>query len=185
MQMANNSANVSAAKPNAGGAIFWAPAGTAAPTDATTNLADAFQSVGYVSEDGLTEAESRTYEKFKAWGGDTVASSQTEYSKSYTFKMLETNEATMKARYGVSNVEATEGEVSKVKHNAKELPEGVWVIEMIIAGKIVRKVMPKAKIDEIGDITYSDGSLVTYEVTLGLLPDTNGDYEVDYYAKVA
>ena len=183
--MANNSANVGAAKPNASGAIWWAPAGTAAPTDATTKLADAFKGVGYVSEDGLTEKETRTYQKHKAWGGDTVASSQTEYSKSYTFKMLETNEATMKARYGVENVTAEDGEVSQVKRTAKELPEGVWVIEMVIAGKIVRKVMPKCKIEEIGDITYNDGNLVAYEVTLGLLPDTNGDYEIDYYAEVA
>lgn len=183
--MTNNSANVSAAKPKVEGAIWWAPAGTALPTNASTDLAETFQGVGYVSEDGLTEKESRTYEKFKAWGGDTVASSQTEYSKSYTFKMLETNEATMKARYGTENVTATGGKVTQVKHNANELPEGVWVIEMIIAGRIVRKVMPKAKIEEIGDITYNDGNLVGYEVTLGLLPDANGDYEIDYYAEVA
>lgn len=180
--MANNSANVSAAKPKAGGAIFWAPSGTDAPTDATTSLASAFSGVGYVSEDGLTEKESRTYERHKAWGGDTVASSQTEYSKSYTFKMIETNEATMKARYGAANVTAASGDVTKVRHNAAELDEGVWVIEMVIAGKIVRKVMPRAKIEEIGDITYADGSLVAYEVTLGLLPDSSGDYETDYYA---
>lgn len=183
--MANNSANVSAAKPKVGGAIFWAPAGTTAPTDAKTALTEAFQNVGYVSEDGLTEKETRSYEKHKAWGGDSVASSQTEYGKSYTFKMIETNEATMKARYGAENVTATEGKVTQVKHNSKELPEGVWVVEMIVANRILRKVMPKGKIEEIGDITYNDSNLVAYEVTIGLLPDSNGDYEIDYYAEVA
>ena len=184
--MANNSANVSAAKPKAGGAIWWAPAGTPVPTDATTALNEAYQTVGYVSEDGLTEKETRSYEKFKAWGGDTVASSQTEYGKSYTFKMLETNAATMKVRYGEANVTVDEsGNVTQVKHNSAELPEGVWVVEMVIAGRILRKVMPKAKIDEVGDINYVDKSLVSYEATLGLLPDKNGDYEIDYYAEVA
>ena len=182
--MANDSANVSAAKPKAGGAIFWAPKGTDVPTDASTALATAFQSVGYVSEDGLTEKETRSYQKHKAWGGDTVASSQTEYAKAYGFKMIETNEATMKARYGSENVTASGGKVTHVKHNANELPEGVWVVEMIIAGRIVRKVMPKAKIEEVGDITYNDGNLVAYDVTIGLLPDANGDYENDYYAEV-
>lgn len=181
----NNSANVSAAKPQVGGAIFWAPAGTAAPTDASTALDKAFQGVGYVSTDGVTEKETRSYEKHPAWGGDIVASSQTEYGKSYSFKMIETNEATMKARYGIDNVTASGGVVSQVKHNAKELPEGVWVIEMIIAGRILRKVMPRGKIEEIGDITYNDSNLVGYDVTLGLLPDANGDYEIDYYAEVA
>lgn len=183
--MANNSANVSAAKPKAGGAIWWAPAGTAVPTDATTKLADAFSSVGYVSEDGLTEKETRTSTKMKAWGGDTVAASQTEYDKSYSFNMIETNETTMKIRYGASNVTAEGGAVSKVMHNAAELPEGVWVIEMVIAGKIVRKVMPRAKIEESGEVKYNDDSLVAYPVTIGLLPDENGNYEIDYYAQVA
>lgn len=182
--MANNSANVSAAKPQVGGGIFWAPAGTTVPTDAATALASAFTTVGYVHADGLTEKEARTTEKHVAWGGDTVASSQTEYSKSYTFKMIETNETTMKVRYGTENVTATGGTVTKVKHNAKELPEGVWIIEMFIAGKIVRKVMPRAKIEEIGDVTYNDADLVAYEVTIGLLPDSSGDYEIDYYAEV-
>lgn len=183
--MANNSANVSAAKPKAGGAIWWAPAGTKVPTDATTQLGEAFSSVGYVSEDGLTEKETRANQKHKAWGGDTVEYSQTEYAKSYSFKMIETNETTMKIRYGVENVEASDGKVSRVKHNAKELPEGVWIIEMVIAGRVVRKVMPSCQIEAIGDITYSDGSLVSYDVTIGLLPDANGDYENDYYAEVA
>lgn len=183
--MANNSANVSAAKPKVGGAIWWAPAGTAVPTDASTALAAAFTSVGYVSDDGLTEKETRTNQKHKAWGGDTVASSQTEYAKSYGFKMIETNETTMKVRYGTDNVTAEGGVVTQVKHNANELPEGVWVVEMIIAGKIVRKVMPRGKIEEIGDISYNDGSLVSYDVTLGLFPNADGDYEIDYYAEVA
>ena len=181
--MANNSANVSAAKPGVKGAIFWAPAGTTLPTDASTDLGSAFASVGYVSEEGLTEKETRSYQKHKAWGGDTVASSQTEYAKAYSFKMIENNDTVMKIRYGADNVTATGGKITMVKHNAKELPEGVWVIEMIIAGEIVRKVMPKGKIDEIGDIAYNDGDLVKYDVTLGLLPDSNGDYEIDYYAK--
>lgn len=182
--MANDSANVSAAKPNVGGAIYWAPAGTIVPTDGSTALASAFQSVGYVSTDGLTEKETRNYTKHKAWGGATVASSQTEYAKSYSFKMIETNETTLKIRYGAANVTAASGKVSKVVHNASELPEGVWVVEMIIGGRIVRKVMPKAKVEEIGDISYKDDSVVSYDVTIGLLPDANGNYETDHYAEV-
>lgn len=182
--MANNSANVSAAKPKAGGAIWWAPSGTAVPTDATTLLGSEFNSVGYVSEDGLTEKETRTNQKHKAWGGDTVVYSQTEYSKSYSFNMIETNEVTMKIRYGKGNVVAADGVVSSVKHNAAELPEGVWVVEMVIAGRIVRKVMPKAKIEETGEVKYNDGDLIAYPVTIGLLPDLNGNYEIDYYAEV-
>ena len=183
--MANNSANVSAAKPKAGGAIWWAPAGTAVPTDATAALNSAFQSVGYVSEDGLKENETRTVDKHKAWGGDTVAMSQTEYAKSYNFTMIETNGTTLKVRYGADNVTEAGGVVTKVLHNAKELPEGVWVVEMVVAGRIMRKVMPKCKVSETGEIAYKDGELVEYPVTIELLPDEDGNYETDYFAEVA
>lgn len=184
--MANNSANVSAAKPKVGGALWWAPAGTAAPTDATTALDKAFLNVGYLSEDGLKEKETRTNQSHKAWGGDTVEYSQTGYEKLYDFTMIETNDATMKARYGVDNVQVDEkGNVKHVKHNAKELPEGVWVAEMVIANRICRKVMPKAKIQSVGETTYKDNELVKYPATIGLMPDSNGDYENDYYAEVA
>lgn len=183
--MANNSANVSTAKPKVGGAIWWAPAGTPVPTDATTALSEAYQSVGYVSEDGMTEQETRGHEKHKAWGGDTVAYSQSEYEKMYNFTMIETNETTMKIRYGTDNVTVEDGKVTQVKHNAKELPEGVWVVEMIIANRICRKVMEKGKIQEVGEVTYKDNDLVKYPATIGLLPNANGDYEIDYYAEVA
>lgn len=184
--MANDSANVGAAKPNVGGALWWAPAGTAVPTDASTPLSSDFKCIGYLSEDGLTEKETRSFTKHKAWGGDTVASSQTEYAKAYGFTMIETNDTTMKARYGADNVEVGEdGKVEHVKHNAKELPEGAWVAEMIIANRICRKVMPRGKIEEVGEVTYKDSDLVKYPATIGLLPDKNGDYENDYYAEVA
>ena len=183
--MPNDSANVGAAKPNIGGAIFWAPAGTPVPTDATTPLSDAFKGVGYLSEEGMVEQEKRSFQNHKAWGGDTVASSQTGYEKQYGFTMIEINENTAKIRYGAGNVDVKDGKVSKITHNAKELPEGVWVAEMIVAGRIDRKVMERGKIIEVGDTPYQDNDLVKYPVTLGLLPDKNGNYEHDYFAEVA
>ena len=54
----NTSGLVSAAKPQKGGAIFTAPAGTAIPTDATTALDPAFVKLGYASNEGLSNTSS-------------------------------------------------------------------------------------------------------------------------------
>ena len=73
-----NTTNVTAAKPSKAGAVFRAPKGTALPTSATEELNQAFKALGYVSEDGLTNANSPSGDKVKAWGGDTVLNYQTD-----------------------------------------------------------------------------------------------------------
>ena len=70
--------NVTAAKPSKAGAVFRAPIGTLLPTDAKAELNEAFKSLGYVSEDGLTNSNSPTSDKIYAWGGDTVRTFQSE-----------------------------------------------------------------------------------------------------------
>ena len=74
----NNAQNVTTGKPKIGGAIFRAPLGSTLPTDAVTALDEAFKNMGYISEDGVTNANSPESDNIKAWGGDIVHSYQTE-----------------------------------------------------------------------------------------------------------
>ena len=59
-------------KPKTGGAVVRAPLGTALPTSATAALDEAFVSMGYISEDGVTNENTRESEEIKDWGGNTV-----------------------------------------------------------------------------------------------------------------
>lgn len=176
-------ANVTTGKPKVGGAIYRAPLSTALPTDATTALNVAFKSLGYCSEDGLTNATDRTFTDVKAWGGDTVLSMQTEYSDTFTFKLIEAlNEDVLKTVFGESNVTKT-GEAFTIKANSKEISESSWVAEMIMSGnKACRVVIPNGKITSVGEVAYRDNEAVGYELTVTALPDASGNTHYTYIA---
>lgn len=179
--MANDVTKVTAGKPKTGGAIWVAPVGTALPTDATTALNEAFENLGYISEDGVTQNITRDSESIKAWGGDTVMTSQTDFAETFTFRMIEAlNLAAKKVSFGAENVTGTLENGVTVKTNAKELPAQSYVIEMIQNNCLVRKVIPNAKVTELGEIQYVDGQAVGYEPTITALPDSAGNTSYEY-----
>lgn len=183
----NNSSNVSVGKPKATGAVFFAPKGTAVPTDATTELPDAFKGVGYVSEDGVTNEVETDTEEIKAWGGDVVATPQTSYSEKFTLTLIETSANTLKVVYGDDKVTVDESTgVITINHNSAEKTEMVMVIEVVMNDdRIKRIVVPKCKLIEMGEITYKDDEAIGYECTFQALPDTNGNSSTEYIATTA
>lgn len=185
--MANNAGNVSAGKPAIGGAVFRAVSGTTAPSDATTTLAAAFKALGYCSEAGLVNSNSPSVTNIKAWGGDRVLTIQEEKEDTFQLTLLEVlNDEVLKAVYGSSNVTGALDTGLTVKANAKEPEEGVWAIDMVMNSNTVKRiVIPRGKISEVGDITYSDNDAVGYEITITAIPDENGNTHYEYIKQSA
>lgn len=184
MADANNSANVSTGKPNSSGAVYWAPIGTAVPTDASTALDTAYKNVGYISDGGVTISASVESSSHNAWGGTEVANEVTKYSETTAFEMIETSEAAVQLAFGADAVTAAGGKVTAVEHTIDAFKtEAVLVIETLVGtARVRRTVVPRAKLIERGDIVYKDDDLVKYSVKLANLGTPASK---DYYADVS
>lgn len=177
--------NVSAAKPAAGGAIYVAPVGTTLPTDATTALNAAFKSLGYVSEDGTTNASNMDTEVIRAWGKDPVLTLYNDREDTFKFNLIEVlNVDVLKLVYGDSNVTGALATGITVEVNGGALAEHSIVIDMIMRnGALKRVVIPSASVTSVGEITYSDSAAVGYDTTVTCMADSDGNYHYEYIVR--
>lgn len=183
----SNVNNVTAGKPKIGGAISVAPKGTTLPNDATTDLGDAFEGMGYCGEDGLVNSNSPQTETVKAWGGDNVLTTLNEKPDTFKFTLLETlNINVLKFVHGSDNASGTLASGITVKANSKDLAENVLVVDMLMRENVVKRVvLPKAQIKSIGDVSYIDTNAVGYEVTVDAFPDALGNTHYEYIKQVS
>lgn len=181
--MANNVSNVTTGKPMVSGGVWYAPLGSTLPTDATTALGSAFVCVGYISSDGVTNSNTFSSDTVRAWGGDPVLHTKSEFADEYKFTMIEsTNINALKAFYGEGNVtEDAKNKLITVKKNTKTIEKHVWVIERITTrGQRVRTVIPSGDLTARDDITYTDTDPVGYGVTISGEADENGQTSYEY-----
>jgi hypothetical protein len=167
------------------GGVLIGTSGASLPTTAAA-ATTGFTALGYVGDAGLTESRSRTTDKIKAWGGDVVKVVQSEFSVTYQFTLYESlNANVLKAINGDSAVvttsaTSTAGTLQAVSVNGDTLPKLPWIFDMKDGSAKVRVVVPLGQVTAVGDISYTDGGVIGYPVTLEAFADSSGNQAYVY-----
>lgn len=157
------------------GGVYFAPTGTALPTDTTTALNVAFLEVGFLGESGVVQSIGDTTSVIKAWQNAAVIRRiQTEHTLQLNFTMIETNPNSLAAYYG--NYVA---KVSQIK--AGVLAHRAWILNVVDGADKIRVVVPDGQIVERGDVQYVNGSEIGYPVTLECYPQVSTEVKAYIY----
>lgn len=180
--MANTVANVSTGRPNVAGAIYVESASTSTLPTAADAALTGFTSLGYVSEDGVTNANTFSSTTIKEWGGSNVLTLDNDYADTFKFTLIESlNSAVLKEVFGDDNVTGslTTGITVKAKAGAHDTKK--WVIDMVMRGDVAKRIcIPAASITAISEISYKADEAVGYEITLTCLADSTGVTHYEY-----
>lgn len=176
-----DSGNIWAATiPADGAAVYAAPLGTALPTTATASLNVAFVDLGWVSEDGVTNSIQRNVTRHKAWGGETVKTTQDDYTETVKFALLESSANVLQVVYGADNVTES-GDTIAVEHSSLQLTRQSFVIDFVDGDRAGRIVIREGLVTEIGDIKYSHKDMSMYDLTVDVYKPSSGDAAVATY----
>lgn len=132
--------------------------------------------VGFISEDGVTEANERDTEKVKAWGGDTIRVLQNDHTQTFSFSFFELgNPEVLKLIYGDDNVHVSDSGEVDIDQNSKVLPHKKFLIEVLDGNNKIRKYIPDGQIIETGELQMTHSAVMSVEVTVEAFADDFGN----------
>lgn len=164
------------------GAFYTGPMGTTAPSTTAIDVWPAgMVDLGYISDDGITEARDEDSEEFVPWQSSTpIRTETTKSTLTFAATLWESKWDTISLFYRVGLSEATQtgtGAESVVSFMEKGKPArdlrcfGIDVID----GTYHRRIfLPMAEVSERGELSYKSDTLIGYEVTITAYPGQDG-----------
>ena len=177
----NDSSLVSLGKLKVGGYIYWAPAATKLPTDASTALPADYKPLGYLSEDGVTISTDTDTTEVKDANGNTVLKTISSYAENYQFALIEVMRAeAAKLRYGSTAVTGEDKKMT-IRHRMPDDEEFILVFEIAMTGDVKdRLVVGKCTRSEFGDRQVHSGDAQSYDVTVAAGDMGDGVTAIEY-----
>lgn len=177
--------NVTAAKPGVGGGIWMAPEGSTLPTDAATALNAAFNSLGYVDENGVTRNISKDTQVVKAWGGAVVAVLNNGKTETFKVRMIEADNLDVLGLTFGDAAGTLQSGITVKSTAPKDVPHA-FVVSMLEANNIHHRiVIPSGVVTDVGEIQYVDNKVVGFDLTITAIEDSDGNTAYDYMKTVS
>jgi hypothetical protein len=110
-------------------------------------------------------------EDLNVWGPIAVGTAKSSFSDKFTIPFASTADKDVKAvLWGDGNVSHADGVITAF-HNGDDQKYYAWVIKRVLNdGRKEWMVYPKAKVSEIGDISYKDTDITVYPITFSAAP---------------
>jgi hypothetical protein len=135
--------------------IYLAPLGTTVPTDIDSPLDAAFEDVGWLHSDGITESQTGSVEKIRGHQGNGVVRTRiNEPGTTISFTALETKDQTNSLRYVESDVTTAAGVRKATRGAGQKIATRVAVIDVFDADNDEVKerfVIPRFEVSPNGD----------------------------------
>lgn len=172
--------------PGIGGSVLRAPIGTPLPTGTNATLNAAFADLGYCDENGIRDREERRNTDVFAWGGGLVGNVQQSYARTMTIRFMQFLDPNVLATaYGNANTTVTPattltGTETAVALNAVLLDTLSWVFQGFYRNALVCKVIPIARVVNVGDVDMTHRAFTVVEATLKAFPDAANNHAYLY-----
>lgn len=148
--------------------------GSAGPTDLTTAWGTGWNGVGLLDgAEGFTEARDQDSSEFYAWGGLLVKKTTSKHKRTIKFVALEDNPIV----FALVNPGSTRTTAAGLTTSTVVVPtseEFAIGFETRDGTKVKRRMVKRAEVEAIADISESEDKLTVYEITVVLYPEADG-----------
>lgn len=189
--MANpTSTEVGVARGVATGALSWAPRSAspqpATPSTATAALATGYVGLGYVGSDGIQPTRDVSTDEAKDMNGDTVATLQTDFTRTYQAELLQHKNVDVKRMiFGAANVTVTPATAAKgtevhVSDRGDPAEHGKLVADTFDGATKHREVAEDAQPTSVEFGPLVGTALRSYTVTWTVYRNSGGTFVDEY-----
>jgi len=163
------------------GELFVAPLGTTRPTSSSSMLDPAYVGLGYVSEDGVTEAHEDSVENLTAWQNATIVRAvRSESVMTLACTLIETKGELLELFHPGGEIEVVSAGQWKLEVPTPTVDRRQFVLNVVDGTKILRIDVGNGEVTSRGEITYASSDAIGYQITITCYPDSDGNLCVKY-----